>query len=87
MPSRFALDNARDDDIDGLPGNARELYHRLERDGADSREIIAQISQRLQKRITQLSATQIAANSADANQEPEAIATVNVTEMMVPKKV
>jgi hypothetical protein len=77
MPSRFDLDNARDDDIDGLAGDARERYHRLERDWADSREIIAQISQRLQKRITQLSATQIAANSADANQEPEAIATVN----------
>ncbi len=72
MPTRFDLDNARDDDIGGLPGDARELYHRLEQDGADSRETIAQINQRLQKRITQLSASQIA-----ANQEPETIATAS----------
>lgn len=72
MPTQFDLDNAHDDDISGLPGDARELYHRLEHEGAASREIIAHINQRLQQRITQLSATQIA-----ANQEPEIIATVN----------
>ncbi|HEX5442064.1 MAG TPA: hypothetical protein VFW76_14335 [Ktedonobacterales bacterium] len=72
MPTQFDLDNAHDDDISGLPGDARELYHRLEHDGAASRKIIAQINQRLQTRITQLSANQIA-----ANQEPEAIATVS----------
>jgi len=72
MPTRFDLDNARDDDISGLPGDAQDLYHRLEQDGADSRATIAQINQRLQKRITQLSASQIA-----ANEEPEAVATVS----------
>ncbi len=74
MPTRIDLDNARDDDIGGLPGDARELYHGLEQDGADSRETIAQINQRLQKRITQLSASQIA-----AHQEPETIATFNTS--------
>lgn len=72
MPTQFDLDNAHDDDISGLPGDARELYHRLEHDGAASREIIAHINQRLQTRITQMSATQTA-----ANQEPEAIATIS----------
>ena len=72
MPTRFDLDNAHNDDISGLPGDARELYHRLEHDGAASREIIAQINQRLQTRITQMSATQTA-----ANQEPETIATIS----------
>jgi hypothetical protein len=72
MPTQFDLDNAHDDDISGLPGDARELYHLLEHDGAASRETIAHINQRLQQRITQLSATQIA-----ATQEPETIATVS----------
>ena len=72
MPTRFDLDNARDDDINGLPVDAQELYHGLEHDGADSREIIAHINQRLQKRITQFSATPIT-----ASHETEAIATVS----------
>jgi hypothetical protein len=72
MPTQFDLDNAHDDDISGLPGDARELYRWLERDGAASRETIAHINQQLQQRITQLSASQIA-----ANQEPETIATVD----------
>lgn len=72
MPTQFDLDNAHDDDISGLPGDARELYHRLEHDGAASREIIAHINQRLQTRITQMSATQTA-----TSQEPETIATVS----------
>lgn len=72
MPTQFDLDNAHDDDISGLLGDARELYHMLEHDGAASREAIAQINQRLQQRITLLSATQIA-----ANQESEIIATVS----------
>ncbi|HEU4783478.1 MAG TPA: sialidase family protein, partial [Ktedonobacterales bacterium] len=46
--------------------------HRLEHDGAASRETIAHINQRLQQRITQLSGTQVA-----TNQEPERIATVS----------
>ncbi|HEY7343421.1 MAG TPA: sialidase family protein [Ktedonobacterales bacterium] len=76
MSTRFDMDNARDDDLSGLPEDARELYHRLEHDGAASRETIAHINQRLQKRIAQFDATQIVANSAAANREPEAVATV-----------
>ncbi|HEU5347265.1 MAG TPA: hypothetical protein VFU63_01510, partial [Ktedonobacterales bacterium] len=72
MPIQFDLDNARDDDMSGLPGEAQELYHWLEQDGADSRETIAQINQRLQTRIAQFGATQIAANT-----EPELLATGN----------
>jgi len=77
MPTQFDLDNARDDDISGLSGDSRDLYHRLEHDGADSREIIAQINQRLQKRIAQFGASQIAVNSADANPEPETVVTAS----------
>src|SRR5690348_14136675 len=74
MPTRFDLDNARDDDIDGLPGNAQELYRRLEQDGAASRENISRMNQRLQQRIAQLAGTPIS-----ANHEPEALAIVSAT--------
>ena len=49
-------------DVSGLPVDAQALYHRLTRDGADSRDSIARIDQRLQGRIAQLSATGIAPN-------------------------
>ncbi|MGE5334862.1 MAG: hypothetical protein ACM3N4_09205 [Nitrososphaerota archaeon] len=73
MPTQFDLDNARDDDISGLPGDAQELHHLLEQDGTNTRETIAQINQRLQNRIAQFSATQVTASP-----EPESIATGNV---------
>ncbi len=76
MPTQFELDNARDDDISNLPADAQEVYHWLTQEGAVSRDSVARINQRLQKRITQFSATQIAANIA-ANQEPEPFATIN----------
>ena len=72
MPTPFDVDNARDDDVSGLPVDAQALYHRLTRDGADSRERIAQIDQRLQGRIAQFSATQIAPNP-----EPEPLTTAS----------
>ncbi|HEY1388527.1 MAG TPA: hypothetical protein VGF38_08280 [Ktedonobacterales bacterium] len=80
MPTQFDLDNAHDDDISGLPGDARELYHRLEHDGAASREIIAQINQRLQQQINQRlqqHITQLSVGQIAANQEPERIATID----------
>jgi hypothetical protein len=73
-----AWDNANhahaDDDVSGLPEDARELYHELMGDGAASRERIAQIDQRLRERVALLSATQ-----AGPTPEPvsEAAATVS----------
>ncbi len=72
MPTQFDLDNARDDEISGLPRDAQELYHRLEQDGTKSRETISQINQRLQKHVAQFNAVQTAATP-----EPEPLATVN----------
>ena len=70
MSTPFDVDNTRDDDVSSLPVDAQALYHRLTRDGADSRDSIARIDQRLQGRIAQLSATQIAPNP-----EPESLTT------------
>ena len=72
MPTPFDVDNTRDDDVSSLPVDAQALYHRLTRDGADSRDSIARIDQRLQGRIAQLSATQIAPNP-----EPESLTTAS----------
>lgn len=73
MPTEFDLDHAHDDDISGLSGDARELYHRLEQDGANSRETIAHINQRLQRHIAKLSASE-----TPATPEPAPLATASV---------
>ena len=75
MSTPFDIDNTRDDDVSSLPVDAQALYHRLTRDGADSRERIAQIDQRLQGRIAQLSATQIAPNPEPESTHPGQCAT------------
>ncbi len=72
MPTPFDIDNMRDDNVSSLPVDAQALYHRLTHDGADSRDSIARIDQRLQGRIAQLSATQIAPNPA-----PESLTTAS----------
>lgn len=66
MPTQLDLDNlhnASDDDISGLPVDAQELYHRLAREGAETRGSIARINQRMQERIAQLSAAHAASES------------------------
>lgn len=66
MPTQLDLDNlnnAGNDDINGLPVDAQELYHRLMREGADTRGGIARIDQRMQERIAQLSAARTASES------------------------
>lgn len=80
LPSQFDRDNldnwdgadhARDDDdISSLPEDAQELYRQLTREGAPSRERLARIDQRLQERITQLSATRLAI-APESQPEPE----------------
>jgi hypothetical protein len=75
MPTQLDLDNlhnAGDDDVSGLPVDAQELYHRLTREGADARDSIARIDQRLQERIAKLSATQVASQP-----EPEPLAAIS----------
>ena len=79
MPTQFDLDNAHDDDVDGLPADARELYSQLQRDGADSRESIARINLRLRERIAHFNAAQ-----TEANAEPEPLATVKTPTVSAP---
>ena len=73
-----AWDNANhahtDDEVSGLPEDARELYHALMSEGTASRERIAQIEQRLRERVALLSATQI-----EPTMEPESEAPVTVS--------
>jgi len=68
------LNNAHDDDVSSLPLDAQELYHRLTREGADTRDRLARIDQRLQEHIAQLSATHVASRP---NPEPESLALVS----------